>query len=269
MPYPDGHDGDPTRRELPTNVTCAAQPVQLVWRSASPPEIGDGEDGMAWCSDCIQPGMAEHSWACLPVHMIPSSLREQARYSRQEHASCNSDTRQSHFGACPLCGIGEAGAEHIWQWCSAAVMAWAKCGDGYNWREALAGRCNDRLRLTIVTSQVVFLHTSLIGRTSATADDSARRITKVVRALVSLDDRQAGPDDKSGDENPPVDADTWVPFSECVRCNRGEQSLCRTACKRQSSVNYHRTNEATHVGATVTARISANVGRILATLYVL
>ena len=100
-----------------------------------------------------------------------------------------------------------------------------------------------------------------------TADDSARRITKAVRAIVSLDDRQSGPDDESGDENPPVDADTWVPFSECVRCNRGEQNLCRTTCRRQPPVNNHRTNETAQVGTTATARISVNVGRILATLY--
>ena len=124
--------------------TCAAQPVQLVWRSLSPPEVGNGEDGMAWCSACIQPGMAEHSWASLLEHMTPSTLREQVYSIRQGSVSRSFDTRQSHFGACPLCGMGEAGAEQIWQWCSAAVMTWAKCGDGTSWREALAGRCNDR-----------------------------------------------------------------------------------------------------------------------------
>ena len=129
--------------------------------------------------------------------MVPSTLWEQAYSIRQGSVIRNFDTRQSHFGACPLCGAGEAGAEHIWQWCSAAVMTWAKCGDGSSWREALAGRCNDSMRLTIVASQIVFLYTSLIDRTSATADDSARRITKAVRAIVSLDDNQPGPDDES------------------------------------------------------------------------
>lgn len=136
--------------------TCGARPVQLVWRSPSPPEIGNGEDGMAWCSDCVQPGMTEYSWACLPAGMIPSSLREQAHHIRQEHDRWNFDTRQSHFGAYPLCGLGEARTEHIWQ--CASILAWDKCGDGSNWREALSGRCNDRLRLTIFASQVVFLY---------------------------------------------------------------------------------------------------------------
>ena len=169
---------------------CGTRPVQLVWRSPSPPEVGDGEDGMAWCVDCIQPGMAANSWAYLPVRMIPSSLREQAHLLNQEQSRNNFDTRPSHFGPCPLCGLGEAGSEHIWQWCSAAYMAWSKCGDGSSWRVALAGRCNGRLRLNIVASQVVLLYTSLIGHTSANADDSARRIARAVRAIVSTDDIQ-------------------------------------------------------------------------------
>ena len=113
----------------------------------------------------------------------------------------------------------------------------------------------------------MFLYTSLIDRTCTTADDSARRITHAVRAIVSLEDNHSGPDDESGEDNLQVDADTWSPFSECVRCNRGERNLCRTTCRRQQSVNSHRTNEATQAGAFVTARISVNVGRILATLY--
>ena len=125
---------------------CTAQPVQLVWRSPSPPDAGDSDDGIAWCSACIQPGMAEHSWASLPEHMIPSTLKEQALSLRQGSDDASFDTRQSHYGACPLCGLGEAGAEHIWQWCTAAIMAWSKCGDRTSWREALSGRCNDKLR---------------------------------------------------------------------------------------------------------------------------
>ena len=102
--------------------SCAAQPVQLVWHSPSPPEIGSGEDGVAWCPACIQPGKAEHAWASLPEHMIPSTLREQAYSIRQGRDDLDFDTRRSHFGACPLCAMGEAGAEHIWQCCTAAIM---------------------------------------------------------------------------------------------------------------------------------------------------
>ena len=141
------------------------------------------------------------------------------------------------------------------------------CGDGSSWRNALAGRCNDELRLTIVASQVVFLYTSLIGRTSATADDSARRIARAVRALVSADGIQAEVDPESGDERLHVDSDTWAPSSDCVRCNRGEQNLCRTNGRRQSTGNAQRANGSAHGGATACARTSVDVGRVLATLY--
>ena len=160
---------------------------------------------MAWCTDCVQPGMTENSWACLPVRMIPSSLREHAHLINHEQSRSSFDTRPSHFGPCPLCGLGEAGSEHIWQWCSAAYMAWAKCGDGSSWRDALAGRCNDRLRLTVVASQVVFLYTSLFGRTSANADVSARRIARAVRAIASTDDIQIEDDEGCVGESLHVD----------------------------------------------------------------
>ena len=146
-------------------------------------------------------------------------------------------------------------------------MTWAKCGDSTGWREALAGRCSDRFRLTIVASQIVFPYTALIDRTCTTADDSVRRITKAVRAIVSFDDSHSGPDDRSGDDSPQVDVDTWSPVSECVKCNRGERNLCRTTCRRQQSLNNRRTNETTQLRATVTSRASVNSGRIMATLH--
>ena len=222
---------------------------------------------MAWCTDCFQPGMTENSWACLPVRMIPSSLREHAHLINQGQSRCSFDTRPSHFGPCPLCGLGEAGSEHIWQWCSAAYMACAKCGDGSSWRDALAGRCNDRLRLTIVAFQVVFLYTSLIGRTYANADGSAQRIARAVRAVVSTDDIQIEDGEGSGGESLRVDSDTWALSSECARCNRGERNLCRVTCRRQSAGNIRRMDDNARFGATVSARTSVDVGGTLATLY--
>ena len=34
------------------------------------------------------------------------------------------------WGTCPLCGRGEAGAEHLIIWCPAVVMAWHRMGEG-------------------------------------------------------------------------------------------------------------------------------------------
>ena len=34
----------------------------------------------------------------------------------------------SSFGACALCGCGEAGAEHLLIWCPAVALAWRTLG---------------------------------------------------------------------------------------------------------------------------------------------
>ena len=190
---------------------CGSHKVQLVWRSPSPIEVGAGDDGMAWCTNCVHPGMTEISWAHLPVHMTPSSLREQAHLISSGLNRVSFDTRHSHFGPCPLCGLGEAGAEHIWQWCSAAHMAWDRDGDGTSWRDALAGRCNDKLRLTIVASQVVVLYTSLFGRTCGNPDDSSRRIVLAVRAIVATGDIPIEDGGNGAGVHMHVGADTWAP----------------------------------------------------------
>ena len=222
---------------------------------------------MAWCTECVHPGMTESSWACLPARMLPSSLREHAHLISNGLGKNYFDTHPSHFGPCPLCGLGEAGSEHIWQWCSAAYMAWDKCGDGSSWRDALAGRCNDRLRLTIVASQVVFLYTSLYGRARANPDDSARRIVIAVHAIVATEDIQIEEDGNCVGESLQVDADTWALSSECVRCNRGEPNLCRITSRPHRADNSRGTNQYARVGVAVSARIAVDVGRNLATLY--
>lgn len=148
-------------------------------------------------------------------------------------------------------------------------MAWSKCGDGTSWRDALAGQCNDKLRLTVVASQIVVLYTALLGRTAITVDDSIRRISKAVRAIVTIDDNHTGNEDGSDNENTQVDVDTWSALPECARCKRGEQNLCRTACRRQHTLNNRRTlsTETTQVGATAAPRATVNEGRIMAAHY--
>ena len=222
---------------------------------------------MAWCTDCVQPGMTESSWACLPAHMLPSSLREQAHLISNELSRSNFDSRPSHFGPCPLCGLGEAGAEHIWQWCSAAHMAWARCGDGSSWRDALAGRCNDRLRLTIVASQVIFLYTSLVGRTCMNPDDSTRRIVAAIHAIVATDDIPIVDGENDVGEHLQVDADTWALSSECMRCNRGEPNLCCISNMTHSTDSTRGAHEHARTGATVSVRVPVDTGRNLATMH--
>ena len=65
-------------------------------------------------------------WASLPVEVLPAQLRDDAR------------DRQGRFGElpglgeamgraselCPLCGLGQGGVEHLWNWCPAVALAW-------------------------------------------------------------------------------------------------------------------------------------------------
>ena len=199
--------------------------------------------------------------------MFPSSLREQAHLINNELGRSNFDSRPSHFGPCPLCGLGEAGAEHIWQWCSAAHVAWASCGDGSSWRDALAGRCNDRLRLTIVASQVIFLYTSLVGRACMNPDDSTRRIVAAIRAIVATEDIPIGDDENDVGEHLQVDADTWALSSECMRCNRSEPNLCCISNATHSIDSARGAQEHARTGATVSVRVPVDTGRNLATMH--
>ena len=73
------------------------------------------------------------------------------------------DHGPSVYSACPLCGHGEAGAKHIWQWYPATVMAWRRVGDGTSRSTALSGNARDIGRLAVTASQVVFLY-ALFGR---------------------------------------------------------------------------------------------------------
>ena len=120
-------------------------------------------------------------------------------------------------------------------------------------------------------STIVSLCTALLGRTSITADDSAKRMNNAARAIATMHDNHTGNDGESDNDNPQVDVDTWSAHPECARCNRGEQSLCRTA-ELHAGDSPHRTAASRpqpkqHVGATAASRTSVNGVRIMATLY--
>ena len=38
----------------------------------------------------------------------------------------------SEYGACPLCGLGEGGVEHLLLWCLAIAFAWRLLAAGYS-----------------------------------------------------------------------------------------------------------------------------------------
>jgi hypothetical protein len=247
---------------------CDTQPVQLVWRSPSPPDAPTHDEGVAWCSACISPDLARHSWAELPDDMIPSGLRDRAAQCGRTQGRTWFDTRPSYFGACPLCGRGEAGAEHIWQWCTAAVLTWQEHGDGTHWREALLGHASDKERLVVVASQILFLYTALVGRSSLTAENAARRIGKAIRAITRTDDGHLGNNEDANVEHCPIDLHTWTEHSECGRCARGDPNLCRAALRRSQDTSRPGSNGTPeHSLPRPVANTDVNVGRIMATVY--
>eukprot|EP00972_Heterocapsa_arctica_P085134 12544200-Heterocapsa_arctica.AAC.1 len=70
------------------------------------------------------------------------------------------------FLACPLCGHGEAGSQHLCIWCPAVAYAWNEiAGPGISTLMADIIK-NHKLAQTgaLLAQQVVFLYGSLAGR---------------------------------------------------------------------------------------------------------
>ena len=102
------------QRRKHTCTECESEEVQLVWRSPSPPDASINGQGIAWCQSCLEAGTSDNQWANLPDGMLPQALRDHAAACRGHHPHMSFDHGPSVYGACPLCGHGEAGAEHIW-----------------------------------------------------------------------------------------------------------------------------------------------------------
>ena len=89
---------------------------------------------------------------------------------------------------CPLCGLGQGGVEHLWNWCPAVALAWRswRRGAGLSLRDAiLAGGSDDeeRDRLAVFLHQVSFLYCSWVGRVYMRAEEAHRRILKACWAV--------------------------------------------------------------------------------------
>ena len=101
----------------------------------------------------------------------------------------------------------------------------------------IAGRCKDKLRLTVVASQIVFLYTALPDRTSTTTDESVRRINKAVRAIVTIDDNHIG-----NEEEVTTAVYRWTSTHGPPTQNSPDaKEVSRTCAERHAEDSTHRT----------------------------
>ena len=216
-------------------ITCRGGGIYMVWRYPSPPEALHNDDGIAWCHDCIRQGSHDNLWSNLPDRMLPAALREHASDCRGQNSRMNFDRGHSVYGTCPLCGYDEAGAEHIWHWCPAVVLAWRRIGDGTSWNAALSGLAIDVDRLAVTVSQVVFLHTSLFGRTAINATGAAGRIDRAVRAAHGSNGAHV--DQDTGEAVPApsaLEGGNWSTVGECMGCRTTGRALCYVHWSRRT-----------------------------------
>ena len=194
-------------------------------------------DGLAWCRACAGRWMEGACWASYPPAALPAELREDAARLCEERGDLRHATaRPSRHGACPLCGMGEAGAEHLWLWCPAAELAWRRfCTSRTSWAEALLGEQETANLAALMVSQIVFLHTALLDKVTLTAEESTRRIVAAVRA--SMNEPGAHSDDEgetltSMEGQPataalPRDYATWSVDGGCEQCRgASRRSVC-------------------------------------------
>ena len=92
----------------------------------------------------------------------------------------------SMWGTCPLCGRGEAGAEHLIIWCPGVGMAWHRMSGG---RLSLVQTIRSegapmRRQAAELVHQASFLHGSLLGRTGLEWKQSGHWLLRATQAML-------------------------------------------------------------------------------------
>ena len=197
---PGGHRWRPTPEHRTRNCSACGAPGHTSWLApqccgSDPPH----HPGYALCRPCSQGWHRSDQWALLPDAHIPPALHPRARSIRATRGSVMPvpvDTR-CRWGCCPLCGLGEAGAEHLLGWCPAVAAAWYQLyPSGRSLTDTVLQPRADARLVAHFLHQVCFLHSATMGRAVLSAPDAALRIARATAASTTDD-----PDDSALDSS--------------------------------------------------------------------
>ena len=96
---------------------CGARCVpKWKWLSPADAEEGGNQAGVAWCAECCPPTLPATN-----IALAPTEDKEMAMPGARVPTS-------GIYTRCPLCNMGEAGAEHLVIFCPVAHEAWTRLG---------------------------------------------------------------------------------------------------------------------------------------------
>jgi hypothetical protein len=133
----------------------------------------------------------------LPDDLLPPTLLARACTLRAERGSVPTVPVDitCAWGSCPLCGLGEAGAEHLLGWCPAVAAAWHQLHPGArSFTDAVLRPGAEAQTTAHFLHQVCFLYSATMGRAVLSATDAARRLARATAASTADD-----PDDLPAD----------------------------------------------------------------------
>ena len=197
---------------------CGNGDVEVVWRSPT-----QDADGVAWCHGCRP----------LSALGLLNAIRTQggddvalAGRSSLCHRAEGDPWGVSEYGACPLCGGGEAGSEHLLQWCPAvqAVLE-SFAPNAPSLATACRGVAGVEQSICDLLHQAAYLHGTMLGRHCMTW----RRAARVLAAYTRGENREVGEqeEDEDGQQldwrygNEPDVCPTWEPPAGggCAECD--------------------------------------------------
>ena len=203
---------------FPHQCTVCRCQADAVWHTASATT-----PGTAWCHGCLGGwGAGVAKWPLLPDDQLPQPLQDQAAIYRHR---CPPPAIQvpldpSPYGCCPLCGLGEASAEHIWMWCPAVALAWllVRPDDAPTLLpDAILQPGSHKKLLALFLHQTSYRYCVALGRAPLTAAEAARLIRSGM-VVDRLQDDLPAPDEEFTVPGDDVDG-VWTRAADhCPQC---------------------------------------------------